>query len=1112
MSQLINGRYELYEKLGKGGMGAVFRARDKLTDSIIALKRVTSHVLDSTRGKDLQISLANEFKALASLRHPNIIPVLDYGFDEGLPYFTMQYIPLARTITEVGKEAPHQEKVRLLIQMLQALAYLHRRGIIHRDLKPENALVDQQGNLMLLDFGLAEENPQASPDGAISGTLAYMAPEVIQGDAPTESSDLYAVGLVAYEIFSGDYPFDDSNVITLVTDMVRGTPDIDQLDIAEEFADIIIRLLSRTAPDRYQQASHVMEALANADLMDLSNEDRDNWNSYLHAAKFVGREEELEQLESALYHALNDQGSAWLIGGESGVGKSRLLGEMQVRAMVQGALTITGQGVLGGGLPYQLWREAIKRLALVTEIDDLDASILKEVSPELDRILGYTVEDAPEVEQDAAQKRLIASIITLFRTYGKPIVLLMEDLQWTSESATVLKQLNNAAADLPLLILATYRSDERPDMPEELDNMTLMMLNRLSYSEISDLSVSMLGTSGREPQVLDLLSKETEGNVFFLIETVRALAEEAGTLENIGRMTLPSTVFAGGVQRVVERRLKRVPADFKPLLQLAAIAGRQVDIALIGQLAENININNWLNACVNSAVFNVQDGQYRFAHDKIREGLLARIDEETQADLNRIVAEAIEQIYPGDESLAIVLAQHWKTADDLDKEVHYSYIAARQMRYRDTHRTRDYAMRVLEAIQADEEDSRLPEIYWILGEIAFNMSIPTLAKDHFEAGLRIATAQASLTYRARCHDGLGHIAMRESETDIAMEHYQLALGYAEERGDKNLIALIINSISGVYMERSEFDKARALAEESLLIAQSLDNKVGITRDLNTLGIIAYRTGDLQGARDKFEETLNTRKALGMRHGVAAVMNNIGIIATAQGKFKESIQYHDESRRIKMEIGDRFGVGNSLQNIGMAYMSLGDYETARQYSEEALTISRDIKHRAGEADMHNNLGLIIRRMNGDLQQARDHLEQAIVIAGEIEDRVGLALALSNLGDVLIAMNDIEVATAILKLSLQEAYKATALQPLLRTIMWLGKLLHTDGDTIRAVTVWSFVNLHESCDEETKRDSETLLAEAVKELSAEACADAVATSETLSLDEVVQSLQNDDASPV
>ena len=433
----------------------------------------------------------------------------------------------------------------------------------------------------------------------------------------------------------------------------------------------------------------------------------------------------------------------------------------------------------------------MQRLALVTEISDIDATILKQIVPELDRLPGYQIGDVQDVDTEVAQKRLIATIVALFHTYAKPIVLLLEDLQWASESLEVLKQIIHALEDLPVLILASYRSDERPDLPGELPGMQFMMLDRLNNYEIADLSESMIGVSGRAPQVVDLLSKETEGNIFFLIETVRALAEEAGTLENIGRMTLPPTVFAGGVQRVVERRLKRIPDEFVPLLQVMAIAGRQIDLAVLRHLTSDIDIETWLDVCVNSAVFSVQDGHYRFAHDKIREGLIARIEQNERISLHRRIAEAIEAIYPDDHSFSVVLAQHWKNARNDDKEAHYSYLTARHLQDKDTRLARDYAKRALHFIKNDEQDARLPEIRWILGEIYLRMSDHQLARTTFEQGLRIAEIQETRLYQTRCLEGLGQVAMRENNLDEAMNYFQLALERAEKTNDNTLIAMVM---------------------------------------------------------------------------------------------------------------------------------------------------------------------------------------------------------------------------------------------------------------------------------------------------------------------------------
>ena len=141
----ISNRYELLSPLGAGGMGAVWRAMDRLTQEEVALKRLHSSTWQPA-SDDLRLSLAHEFQALAALRHPGVITVRDYGFDqEQLPYFTMEILPQARPITVIGEQLSENGRIQLLLQLFTTLIYVHRCGIIHRDLKPGNVLVDSQG-------------------------------------------------------------------------------------------------------------------------------------------------------------------------------------------------------------------------------------------------------------------------------------------------------------------------------------------------------------------------------------------------------------------------------------------------------------------------------------------------------------------------------------------------------------------------------------------------------------------------------------------------------------------------------------------------------------------------------------------------------------------------------------------------------------------------------------------------------------------------------------------------------------------------------------------------------------------------------------------------------
>ena len=210
---------------------------DRLTGNIVALKRVLVAASDlqfasQATSSDPLLALALEFRTLAGLRHPHIMGVLDYGFTdfEGRhrqPYFTMPVIDSAQTLTQVAADLDTSGKVRLLVEMLQALAYLHRRSILHRDLKPANLLVTADGFVQVIDFGLALAQAQSSINlhAGTVGTLAYMAPELLMETPASIASDLYGVGVIAYEVFVGQHPFAARNIGTLVNGILHDTPD-----------------------------------------------------------------------------------------------------------------------------------------------------------------------------------------------------------------------------------------------------------------------------------------------------------------------------------------------------------------------------------------------------------------------------------------------------------------------------------------------------------------------------------------------------------------------------------------------------------------------------------------------------------------------------------------------------------------------------------------------------------------------------------------------------------------------------------------------------------------------------------------------------------------------
>ena len=245
----INQRYTILDKLGEGSFGAVYRAHDRLTGDTVALKHLTvsnAQLMFLSQGDQLRLDLAQEFRTLASLRHPHIISVLDYGFDQHhKPYITMELLENPRTILEAGSGQSIATQVDLLIELLQALIYLHRRGVLHRDLKPANVLVTEQGKVKVLDFGLSTQARQGKSPG---GTVLYMAPETLRSQPIGYQTDLFAVGILAYQLLTGRYPFDRRSPSLVVSSILHHTPDftaIDNPQLASVVATCLRKILRR---------------------------------------------------------------------------------------------------------------------------------------------------------------------------------------------------------------------------------------------------------------------------------------------------------------------------------------------------------------------------------------------------------------------------------------------------------------------------------------------------------------------------------------------------------------------------------------------------------------------------------------------------------------------------------------------------------------------------------------------------------------------------------------------------------------------------------------------------------------------------------------------------
>jgi len=282
MTELVGqslGQYEITEFIAKGGMATVYRARQVSIGRDVAVKVLPPNFTHD----DTFIERFNrEVAVIAQLQHPHILPVIDYGQYEGLPYIVMAYIDsgtLGDRIAAGNMEMP--EFNRVVRQVAEALDFAHKQGIIHRDFKPGNVLLDSHGNSYLADFGLAKITETASDltGAAVLGTPTYMAPEQIQAEEITTAADLYGFAVTIYQMLTGKAPYEAASPsAVLVAHITQPVPDIlqDAPDLPPDIGTVMARALAKNPDERYptagELANHLFAALEGKKLSNITSE------------------------------------------------------------------------------------------------------------------------------------------------------------------------------------------------------------------------------------------------------------------------------------------------------------------------------------------------------------------------------------------------------------------------------------------------------------------------------------------------------------------------------------------------------------------------------------------------------------------------------------------------------------------------------------------------------------------------------------------------------------------------------------------------------------------------------------------------------------------------
>jgi hypothetical protein len=712
-------RFHVLSRIGRGGMGVVYRAYDEKRQCDVALKTLTELRQSPIRIRQLK----EEFRSLQGIAHPNLVELYDLVANESGCFFTMELldgVTLHRHLregltqpTEVGtldvedtqggnarwpvdagpfaSPLPSERFGMLedvIAQLVEGLGALHSAGKLHRDLKPSNIQVTSSGRLVLLDFGLASDliiDGQVALPKHIGGTAAYVSPEQQRGESLGFSSDWYAVGVVLYEMLTGVLPFRGSMSDILQMKEARRLlpPRTLAPELPLQFEELVLRLLD---PKPHQRAGP-------ADLLRAFG--RPAPRSTRRLSHLVGRAEQMTALWRALQGAKNHELTVVALEGKSGMGKTelgrRFLAQVEAARV---ATVLSGRCLPEELVPYRALDGVVDQLA--SHLDSLSREEYPRLEPEmiplLRRLFGAlgdvsclqtervtTEAEVPRADLEPRELRRLGfeALRKLLAACAsrQPLVIWIDDVQWTDPDSERLLLHLLQPDHVPILFLLSYRSEDLADhgflsalregrLP--IATPTLIQVTALSDLAAREVVLDLLGGSVDE-KLMAALVRESSGSPFFLGELARHAAQDPER-----RRAIPELASVVG-ERIAERT-----AVEQRIIELVSVAGRAMQCELVFAAAEmsgaaQTEISRLAHARILRLIETADTSWVEVYHDKVRDAALERLTADQLRVYHHRLAASLASIPGADDER---LAFHYHGAGESEEAARFALRAA----------------------------------------------------------------------------------------------------------------------------------------------------------------------------------------------------------------------------------------------------------------------------------------------------------------------------------------------------------------------------------------------------------------------------------------------------
>jgi tetratricopeptide (TPR) repeat protein len=899
---VIAGRYRIVALAGVGGMGMVYRARDEQLDVDVALKVLRPEVAADPGFRD---RFRKELLLARQVSHRNAVRIHDLGVEGDLLFLTMDFIPgrsLRAVLEEEGPLAP-RPAAAIARQLAEALAAAHAEGVVHRDLKPANVLVDGAGRALITDFGVARSMAAAgaTQSGAIVGTPDYLSPEQARGEAVDGRSDLYALGLLLFEMLSGRLPFAGDSYAERLAQRISGEArDLGDFGVVvpSRLRAVVRRCLQRNPARRYQSAAELLSALAALRESDLPAVATRTGAPAGAGPPGTGSPASLPVERPAL------PGRRWRLTGLvrrledrcAGFaerfrvpGRSRAARRTWVAAAAAAALliVIAAGWFVARGLG---WLPGSGRRTLTGGAGAAGVAA------------GRTGSGPAGGALAVAPPRHVVAVLPLAEQTGRA------DLAWSSSG--VAEMIATALAESPTLrvvdslrLLRTVEDLKLPRGP--LPDAELRQLAELVEADrvvtgtvravdgVLRLDLALVAADLPVPAA-QLLHAEVRdaAQIFRLVaelgERLRRQLEAAAAAPAAPSLTSSQAAMAAYTDGL--RRLARADSlGARPALERAVAADPSFTAAWVR-----------LAGCYQALGY-AEKAQSAAARAAATPGAAAgRLGYEARAQLQRLqgspeaAVETLRQLiksYPQDLEARLSLAETFDEQGMLDE-----------------------AIEILR--QVVRSDPNHPRGWYLLSKCMIEQGKARQALD----------------------DTLVHALVVQNR-----------LGSEQGRAD------VLNAQGVGYQKLGSLERAADSYRQAAAIRRRIDDRRGYATSLKNLATLALVRGDHGEAERDLRQALDILQALGDRAGVAELENAFGALEEERGRYDRALDDYRRALQLRRDLGDRLALAESLGNVGYAYHLVGDYDNALVYWQQALALDRSTGDRAGAVAIIQSIG-------------------------------------------------------------------------------------------------------------------------------------------------------------